>query len=226
MFVCWLSCWDLLPFGCIIWVLGLNQHGDNFYQRCNKNNKSSFFVQFASVLMCISYIRILALSFIKPSYMCSMYISIFELLCVSYHDVCKLVFINECTRFSELTIVLFVQLFDTLYFRWFYLNLCFIYFCCIFSYNLKNKQFCIAGTETNPFSLDALAIFTFRVLNRVNHPVRSGFYILNFDFSFTLDANPLFAVRCIGESWQGISKCLLCLASFLQPLWWQGSIHL
>ncbi|KAK1357380.1 putative 2',3'-cyclic-nucleotide 3'-phosphodiesterase [Heracleum sosnowskyi] len=26
------------------------------------------------------------------------------------------------------------------------------------------------GTETNPFSLDALAIFTFRVLNRVNHP--------------------------------------------------------
>lgn len=28
-----------------------------------------------------------------------------------------------------------------------------------------------AGTESNPFSLDALAIFIFRVLHRVNHPV-------------------------------------------------------
>ncbi|KAK4492004.1 hypothetical protein RD792_002792 [Penstemon davidsonii] len=27
-----------------------------------------------------------------------------------------------------------------------------------------------AGTESNPFSLDALAVFVFRVLNRVNHP--------------------------------------------------------
>ncbi|KAK4358754.1 hypothetical protein RND71_020983 [Anisodus tanguticus] len=27
-----------------------------------------------------------------------------------------------------------------------------------------------AGTETNPFSVDALAVFTFRVLHRVNHP--------------------------------------------------------
>jgi hypothetical protein len=28
-----------------------------------------------------------------------------------------------------------------------------------------------AGTDTNPFSLEALAVFMFRVLKRVNHPV-------------------------------------------------------
>ena len=29
----------------------------------------------------------------------------------------------------------------------------------------------LAGTDSNPFSLDALAVFMFRVLQRVNHPV-------------------------------------------------------
>lgn len=28
-----------------------------------------------------------------------------------------------------------------------------------------------AGTDSNPFSLDALAVFIFRVLQRENHPV-------------------------------------------------------
>lgn len=28
-----------------------------------------------------------------------------------------------------------------------------------------------AGTDSNPFSLDALAVFMFRVLQRANHPV-------------------------------------------------------
>lgn len=31
---------------------------------------------------------------------------------------------------------------------------------------------CYAGTYSNPFSLDALAVFMFRVLQRVNHPVQ------------------------------------------------------
>lgn len=29
----------------------------------------------------------------------------------------------------------------------------------------------LAGTDSNPFALDALAVFMFRVLQRVNHPV-------------------------------------------------------
>uniref|UniRef100_A0A453HBE7 Uncharacterized protein n=1 Tax=Aegilops tauschii subsp. strangulata TaxID=200361 RepID=A0A453HBE7_AEGTS len=30
-----------------------------------------------------------------------------------------------------------------------------------------------AGTDTNPFSLEALAVFMFRVLQRVNHDVHN-----------------------------------------------------
>jgi hypothetical protein len=34
-----------------------------------------------------------------------------------------------------------------------------------------SSAFYCAGTDSNPFSLDALAVFMFRVLQRVNHPV-------------------------------------------------------
>lgn len=33
------------------------------------------------------------------------------------------------------------------------------------------------GSESNPFSLDALAVFIYRVVNRVNHPVSFFSYI-------------------------------------------------
>lgn len=56
-----------------------------------------------------------------------------------------------------------------------------------FSFCLKVLHFVLkwAGTDSNPFSLDALAVFMYRVLQRVNHPVcscRSLSYLLSHFF--------------------------------------------
>ena len=88
----------------------------------------------------------------------------------------------------------------------------------------------ITGTESNPYSLDALAVFMFRVIQRVNHPVCScilfticlQLYHPTFTTTLSFLTSYCFFHTLSGESGQGIFECRLCDIDVLPPLWGKG----
>jgi hypothetical protein len=81
-----------------------------------------------------------------------------------------------------------------------------------------------AGTDSNPFSLDALAVFMYRVLQRVNHPVCSPLLQICNCHSYIHCEMPniLLIFNLKGKSGQGIAQRGLCFANVLSPISWQG----
>lgn len=91
------------------------------------------------------------------------------------------------------------------------------------------------GTDSNPYSLDALAVFMFRVLQRVNHPVCNcvlyTIYLQLHHQTFITTLHLLTSYRFLHMQWiflgkarQGIFKCRLCTIDVLSPLWGKGII--
>lgn len=109
-----------------------------------------------------------------------------------------------------------------------------MFFSLLLAFCLKVCHFVLkwAGTDSNPFSLDAFAVFMYRVLQRVNHPVCSCRSFSYFNACIHSTYSPKFIIcflflrEILTRHLQMPVMCCLCFITFTRARYVSVHLHL